>query len=128
MWTEAARCTGKRSGRAGRPPLYRNSFLLVRLRLAGKRRFVIPFSLAVLAQTLEGLADLAWLFGGLFPGAGRSRLPDWLRGLGEAHAPAGVYELFRFCAESLEILRTGGRPYRLAEVETEEVRVVVDMV
>ena len=126
--TEAAGCAGKSRDRARRPPLYRNSFLLVRLRLAGKGRFAIPLSLAVLDQTLEGLSDLAWLVRRFFPGAGRSRLPDRFRGLRSAHASAGLGELFRLCAESLDVLRASGRPYRMVELETEEIKVIVDVI
>ncbi|NLG83139.1 MAG: hypothetical protein GX493_00715 [Firmicutes bacterium] len=75
-----------------------------------KGRFVIPLSLVVLDETLGGLSDLAWLAGRFFPGAGRNRRPDGFPGPGGAHESAGLGELFRFWAESVNVLRAGGRP------------------
>lgn len=127
MWTEHAGCVFKREGRIRRP-FYRNSLLLIRLRLAGKGWFPIPLSLAVLEETLEGLSDLAWFVGRFFPIARRDPLPDRVRGSGDAWRSAGLHGLFRLCAESVNVLRAGGRPYRMVELETEETSVTVDVI
>lgn len=89
--------------------LYQSGFLLVRVRLDGKGRFVIPLSLAVLVQTLESLSDLTWLVGHLFP------------------LSAGLSGLLAAGGNLLDTLRADG-PYRLAQVETGAAKVVVDVV